>query len=168
MDAQVKAALLGAVAVIAAAFIPVAFSEHWIGGNSPSTPTSSPAISFTLPSIPQQTSAPAHPNSATTSGSVQAQTACTPPPNGSFLCLEPSSGSAGQSVTAIATRFSPDIEVQFYFQGALVGQAISNSEGTARFSFAVPSFVSGFPIKTFTVSASDANANSAEAVFTAT
>ena len=168
MDTQIKAALVGAAAVLAAAFIPVAFSAHWIGGNSPSTPTSSPAISSTLYSIPQETSALSHPTSATPSGSVQAQTTCTPPPNGSFLCLEPSSGSAGQSVTAIATGFSPDTEVQFYFQGGLVGQAISNNGGIARFSFAVPSFVSGFPIKTFTVSASDANANSAEAVFTAT
>jgi hypothetical protein len=168
MDTQIKAAIVGAAAVIAAAFIPVAFSEHWIGGNSPSTPTSSPAISSTLYSIPQQTSASARPTSATTSSSLQAQTVCTPPPNGSFLCLEPSSGSAGQSVTAIATGFSSNIEVQFYFQGQLLGQAISNNEGTARFSFAVPSLVSGFPGQTFTVTATDANANSADAVFKAT
>ena len=167
MDTQIKAALLGAAAVIVAAMIPVAFGEHWFGGNSSSTLTPSPAISSTLYSTPLQTSALSLPTSATPSGSVQAQTACAPPPHGTLLCLVPSSGSAGQSVTAIVTGFSPDIQVQFFFQGGLVGQAISNNEGTAKLTFAVPSLVSGFSGDTFTVSASDANVDTAEAVFTA-
>ncbi len=174
MDSTVKAALVGAAAVIVAAFIPVAFSQHWFSEASPQTPASGPVIPPTLrpnsgsqPTSTTRSSPPRTP--ATRSSPLLTQMACKPHPNIPRLCLDPSSGSGGQPVTAIATGFSPDVQVQLFFQGKLVGQAISNNEGTARVVFKVPSeVVSGFSGTTFDVSADDSNANNADAIFKAT
>jgi serine/threonine protein kinase len=83
------------------------------------------------------------------------------------LVLHPSSAAVGQSVTARATGFGPNLLVQFFLQGQLVGQKVANSEGTARISFAIPSdfSLSSGPL---TASASDTDANSAEAIFNET
>jgi hypothetical protein len=83
------------------------------------------------------------------------------------LFLRPSSGAVGQVVIARATGFGPNLLVQFFLQGQLVGQKVANSEGTAEISFVVPSdFAMGSgPL---TASASDSDANSAEAIFNET
>lgn len=159
---QVLATLLATV-LAAALLAGFGFLIHSLthSSSSPAALTSTTVTTSTPTTAPPQTTSttstvpPVSPITAITSANPK-------------LDLDPNTGSTGTSVTATATGFAPNENVQIYFQGELVGQIDANTSGSATIVFAVPSIASHFPGQSFTVSASgQTDADSAENTFTA-